>query len=111
LIAALESKPDSLDDIYRRITRWIKELLQEGRDLANKALAWLAFAERLLKGAELQHVLEVEGRSLKIDAENVPGIREIVALCKGFVTYGETDGILRLVHALVSNYLQNTLHD
>lgn len=111
LIAALESRPDSLDDIYRRITRRIKELPQEGRDLANKALAWLAFAKRPLKGAELQHALGVEERSSKVDAENVPEIGEIVALCEGFVTYRETDGILRLVHASVSDYLRNTLHD
>jgi ankyrin repeat protein len=111
LIAALESTSESLDDFYRRKMRRIKELPQDGRDLANKALAWLAFAERPLKGPELQHALGVEEGSSKMDAEKVPGIGEIVALCEGFVTYGEMDGIFGLVHASVSDYLQNNLYD
>lgn len=111
LIEALESISISLNDIFSQKTSRIRELPQGERNLAHKALAWVTFAEQPLKEAELQHALGVGERSYNVDAVNVPGIGEIIALCEGFVIHEETDGSLWLVHPSVRNYLQNTLQD
>ncbi|KAF1807899.1 ankyrin [Eremomyces bilateralis CBS 781.70] len=111
LNAAITSVPEALDELYRKIMRRIENLPQEERHLAKKALSWLTLAERPLKEAELRHALGVEEGSSTFDVKKVPETEDIVTLCEGFVTYGETDETLGLLHMSVYDYLQASMHE
>ena len=111
LKVALLSMPKTLSAIYQQSMQRIEKLLPGDRQLAKDALAWLAFAERPLKGAELQHAVGIEEGASKFDKSNTPHIEDIVEVCWPFVTHRKMDDILSLVHTTVSEFLKSSVHE
>lgn len=68
--------------------------------LAKEALAWIVRAQRPLQAIELQHALATEAAAAlsSLDEDNAPPIDEVISLCAGLVTEGESSGTMRLVH-------------
>lgn len=100
--------PKTPDDTYEEAMQKIEGLPEEERNLAKKALAWLTFAERPLKGVELRHALAIEDGSSGLNKGKIPDNEEIVALCKVFVRYWPKSDIWRLKHS-AHDYLRKTL--
>jgi ankyrin repeat protein len=76
--------------------------------LAKDALAWITFARRPLRTAELQYALAIETDQGTFDVQNISETEDIVVACAGLVTVDAESNIIRLVHYTTQEYLVRT---
>jgi ankyrin repeat protein len=76
--------------------------------LAKDALAWITFARRPLRTAELQYALAIETDQDTFDSENISELEDIVVACAGLVTVDAESNVIRLVHYTTQEYLVRT---
>ncbi|KAF1913085.1 ankyrin repeat-containing domain protein [Ampelomyces quisqualis] len=77
-------------------------------DLARQTLAWLTFAQRPLKPAELCTALAVLLSDKKdcVDADCIPEMSLVVSICAGLVVVDEQANIVRSVHYTTQEYFE-----
>ncbi|KAM0264877.1 hypothetical protein ACHAQJ_000393 [Trichoderma viride] len=81
------------------------------KDLANRVLSWIIYAESQITKTELQHALAVEVDESMLDEDNLPLIQDMVSVCAGLVTVDEESNIIRLVHYTTQEYFNQTRKD
>jgi hypothetical protein len=81
---ALAELPDSIDETYRSIMVRILNYPPRKKELAFTTLMWVAFSQRQLNVAELQHAVATKPGRLDIGRYTTP-MSTLTALCAGLV--------------------------
>lgn len=115
---AIQSLPKEIDELYDEVFRRIDTgQSQDARELALRALRWVAYAYRPLKTVELQVAVAIEPDDKDIDVDGVPEIAFILEACAGLLIvekvtntdweYGDPLEVeqIRLVHYTAQTYL------
>ena len=105
---AIESLPNTLNQLYDAAFRRIDAQSEDDQAIANKALRWVAYAFEPLKIRMLCEILAIDSEANDLDSEASPPINLVLNACAGLlVVDGEID-IVRLVHYTAQDYF-NTL--
>ncbi|OBT62628.1 hypothetical protein VE03_08515 [Pseudogymnoascus sp. 23342-1-I1] len=104
----LPSGSNAYDHAYKDAMVRIERQVTDQVDLAKQVLSWIICAERPLTTLELQHALAVEVGESKLDEDNLPEIKDMVAVCAGLVTIDEESNAIRLVHYTTQEYFERT---
>jgi hypothetical protein len=103
---ALETLPSQRHDVYQgALDRIYKPTRDKGRkqekqNLAIHALAWLAFAKRIMNSTELHHALAIEV------GDPAKAAQRLTSSCKGLVVVDERTHIVSLAHPTVHDFLE-----
>jgi len=92
-----------LDGAYDATLDRIKGQGKGNSTLGMAALMWISLSERPMHIGELCDALAVEIGSRKIDDDNIPSEKTLLASCLGLVTVDESS-IVRLVHFSLQEY-------
>jgi len=92
-----------LDGAYDATLDRIKGQGKGNSTLGMAALMWISLSERPMHIGELCDALAVEIGSRKIDDDNIPSEKTLLASCLGLVTVDESS-IARLVHFTLQEY-------
>ncbi|KAH6603497.1 ankyrin repeat [Trichoderma cornu-damae] len=103
-----DRKAEILSHTYEQAMLRINGQQPGFKDLANKVLSWIVYAERNMTTAEFQHALAVEVGEQKLDEENIASIQDVVSVCAGLVTVDDESNIIRLVHYTTHEYFNQT---
>lgn len=94
------------DDAFRQIMQRIYSKPYHHKDLAVKALSWVALAKRPLRIEELRHALAVKPNDESLDMDNVRDIKIITTVCAGFLIADETTSSVELIHPTAHTFLE-----
>ena len=86
---AMENLPATLDDLYDDAIQRIQSQSQDDRELANKALRWVAYTYRPLKVKVLLEALAIEPGETDLDLEAIPHMGLILDVCAGLLIFDE----------------------
>ena len=100
----MENLPATLDDMYNDAIRRIQSQSQDDRELANKALRWVAYTYRPLKVKVLLEALAIEPGETDLDREAIPPMGLILDVCAGLLIFDEQSEVVRLVHYTTQDY-------
>ncbi|KAL9082847.1 MAG: hypothetical protein Q9159_006137 [Coniocarpon cinnabarinum] len=110
-LSQLREGSEAIDHAYKDAIDRIDRQLAGHRDLARKTLAWMTYAQRLLKTEELRHALAIEPDESSLDEQNLNDVEVIVSVCAGLVMIDEKSGIIRLTHYTIQEFLERVLSD
>lgn len=103
LMNVLKSLPKTLDEVYDRLLLRIPE---GNREIAHRALQWLAYAKRPLLLKEVAAAVVVEtGVSALSPEHSFFEPQDILNVCSSLVSYSDHIGLLGLAHYSVQEYL------
>ncbi|KAJ7271010.1 ankyrin repeat-containing domain protein [Mycena rebaudengoi] len=110
---ALQNLPEDLEHTYNEAMDRINAQNKDDREIARRALIWVANAKRPLTVSELQEALAIEPDSKALDVDGLLDIEIILSVCAGLVIvdapqWFDTDPglrIIRLVHLTIQDYL------
>ncbi|KAI2630970.1 ankyrin repeat protein [Hypoxylon sp. NC1633] len=102
-----DERHEALAHAYDETMSRVKGQHEEHRQLAEKVLLWIAYAQRPLTTSELQHALGVELDSHDLDKENIPQVELMTSVCAGLVI-ADSSGFIRLVHATAQDFFEET---
>ena len=103
---ALTSLPNSLDVLYDDALLRIESQHQHDRDLAKRALCWIAYSFRPISANALLQALAVEPGEMVFDIEATPRITLVLDVCAGLLIRDRENGVVRLVHYTAQNYFE-----
>ena len=108
---ALDTLPkggDALPVVYNQAMQRIEAQKPGMSRLAQKAMSWITYAERLLTAVELQCALAVQHGTSDFDEENLYDVDDIVSACGGLVIVdeGQQTDTVRLVHYSTQEFLR-----
>lgn len=106
---ALENLPTTLDELYNEVLRRIEAQSQDNRQLAFKALRWVAYTYRPLTLRALQEALAIESGEEDFDCDGLPPIGLVIDVCAGLLTANVETGKVRLIHYTTQDYLDSIL--
>ncbi|KAL8921943.1 MAG: hypothetical protein Q9172_003757 [Xanthocarpia lactea] len=101
---ALENLSSTLDELYDDAIQRIDTQSQDDRQLARKALRWVAYTYRPLGVLALQEAVAIEPGEDNFDHEGKPPLGLILDVCTGLLTADEENEIVRLVHYTAQDY-------
>ncbi|KAL8918574.1 MAG: hypothetical protein Q9172_005364 [Xanthocarpia lactea] len=101
---AMENLPATLDDMYNDAIQRIQSQSQDDRELANKALRWVAYTYRPLRVKALLEALAIEPGETDLDLEAIPPMGLILDVCAGLLIFDEQSEAVRLVHHTAQDY-------
>lgn len=109
-LQVLPRGPHAYRQAYEKTISRIRCQQSENRQLARRALQWLACAAREITALELRQALAVksDGGSLPSEEEFESTI-VIIEVCMGLVTVEKESGIIRLLHHTALEYLQQNM--
>lgn len=110
-LAALPTGSSAYDGAYLAAMERIHRQPTERQNLAKNVLAWLAFAKRPLKVAELRAAVAVEGKDSNLDEESLVDIEDMVSICAGLVTVDKESQTVILIHYTTQEYLERNRED
>ncbi|KAJ7270999.1 ankyrin repeat-containing domain protein [Mycena rebaudengoi] len=112
---ALQNLPADLDHTYDEAMDRIEAQNKDDREIARRALIWVANAKRPLTVSELQEALAVDPDSKALDVDGLLDIEIIISVCVGLVTIDASQSrsfgldpqhsLVRLVHLTIQDYL------
>ena len=105
----LSSLPPDLHGLYETTLERVEEQDHFSRDLALKALTWLAYAQRPMTALELQHALAGETDKGSLHVENLVDVKELMLVCGGLVTINAGSKIVTLIHTSAGEHLRDRL--
>ncbi|KAF8142802.1 ankyrin repeat-containing domain protein [Mycena galopus ATCC 62051] len=76
----------------------------DDRQLALRALTWVAYAKRPLFVGELQEALAIEPSATCLDADNLLDLGIVLSVCAGLIIVDETTSVVRLIHYTTQHY-------
>jgi ankyrin repeat protein len=103
----LRQGSDSYKSAYETAIQRIRGQSVSRTKLANKVLAWIVYAKRVLKASELRLALGVEVGKRKLDYDSCPDVDMMVSVCAGLVTIDESADTIRLVHYTAQTFFDN----
>jgi ankyrin repeat protein len=106
-IKNLRQESDSYRIAYETAIQRIQGQSVSRTKLANRVLAWIVYAKRVLKASELRLVLGVEVGKRKLDYDFCPDVDMMVSVCAGLVTIDEKADTIRLVHYTAQTFFDN----
>jgi ankyrin repeat protein len=106
-IQNLRQGSDSYKIAYETAVQRIRGQSVSRTKLANKVLAWIVYAKRVLKASELRLMLGVEVGKRKLDYDFCPDVDMMVSVCAGLVTIDEKADTIRLVHYTAQTFFDN----
>ncbi|KAL8670031.1 MAG: hypothetical protein Q9168_005406 [Polycauliona sp. 1 TL-2023] len=106
---ALKSLPTTLDGLYNDAFSRIETQDEESRQLAHKALRWVAFTYRPLESLALQEALATDPEEEDFDRDRIPHLGLVLDVCAGLLTVDMENRTVRLVHYTAQDYLDNLL--
>ena len=107
LKSALDNLSTDLHVLYDEAILRVEEQNSDYRELAEKALRWVAYTYRPLQVEALQEALAIELEDLDFDVEAIQPIGLILDVCAGLLIYDEENEIVRLVHYTAQDYFDN----
>ena len=107
--ALRDASPD-ISNVFASTLDRIRNLSASRRTFAFKTLMWLSHARRTLTIDELRHALAIRIGTDQVDPDNLVSLKTIIDSCCGLVEVDAANSKLRLVHALLEEYLQSD-HD
>lgn len=108
---ALLSLPEDIDRTYDRIVDLINKKPKPQRELARRALLWIAYAQRPLSLRELTAAVAIESdtTSLKAFLPMMPTIETVVDVCSNLISVDNRT--VRFVHFSVQEYILSKPRD
>ncbi|KAJ6526342.1 hypothetical protein B0H19DRAFT_863855, partial [Mycena capillaripes] len=101
---ALLHLPTDLKDTYDDAMLRINSQNDDDRQLALRALTWVAYAKRPLFVGELQEALAIEPSATSLDADNLLDLGIVLSVCAGLIVVDETLPVVRLIHYTTQHY-------
>ncbi|KAJ7291398.1 ankyrin repeat-containing domain protein [Mycena rebaudengoi] len=99
---ALKNLPEDLEHTYNEAMDRIEAQNKDDKEVALRALIWVANAKRPLSVHELCEALAIELGATTLDADGVLDIEFIVSVCAGLLI---VDQAVRLVHYTTQGYI------
>ncbi|KAJ7195884.1 ankyrin repeat-containing domain protein [Mycena rebaudengoi] len=99
---ALRNLPKDLEHIYNEAMDRIESQNKDEREIAYRALTWVANAKRPLTISELQEAITIEPDAKALNADNLLDIHVILSVCAGLLTVDQ--GAIRLFHHTTQDY-------
>ncbi|KAJ7218764.1 ankyrin repeat-containing domain protein [Mycena rebaudengoi] len=99
---ALKNLPEDLEHTYNEAMDRIEAQNKDDREIARRALIWVANAKRPLSVHELCEALAIKLGATMLDANDMLDIEFIVSVCAGLLT---VDHAVRLVHYTTQDYI------
>ncbi|KAJ7218761.1 ankyrin repeat-containing domain protein [Mycena rebaudengoi] len=99
---ALKNLPEDLEHTYNEAMDRIESQNKDDREIARRALIWVANAKRPLSVHELCEALAIELGATTLDADGILDIEFIVSVCAGLLI---VDQAVRLVHYTTQDYI------
>ncbi|KAL8920068.1 MAG: hypothetical protein Q9172_004653 [Xanthocarpia lactea] len=106
---ALENLSSNLTVLYDDAFSRIESQNQDDRELAEKALRWVAYTYRRFPVRALQEALAINPNETDLDDEAMTPIGLILDVCAGLLILDEEDEIVRLVHYTAQDYFDMVL--
>ncbi|KAL8720577.1 MAG: hypothetical protein Q9181_007891 [Wetmoreana brouardii] len=106
---AISSLPKEIDELYKEVFHRIDSQGENYRDLAVKALRWVAYAYRPLNVRELKEALAIEPGDRDFDSDAMPEIALVMEACAGLLIVEKETEQVRLVHYTAQSYLDALL--
>ena len=103
---ALTTLSNSLDVLYDDALLRIESQHQNDRELAERALCWVAYSFRPLSAGALLQALAIEPEETVFDVEAIPRIALVLDVCAGLLIHDKENGVVRLVHYTAQNYFE-----
>ncbi|KAL8698451.1 MAG: hypothetical protein Q9201_006562 [Fulgogasparrea decipioides] len=104
LKTAIQNLSSKLDDLYDDALRRIDSQSLDDRELAEKALRWVAYTYRPLDVKALLEALALETGQTDFDPEAIPPMYLVLDVCAGLLVYDKQNQLLRLVHYTAQDY-------
>ncbi|KAL8858821.1 MAG: hypothetical protein Q9178_004738 [Gyalolechia marmorata] len=101
---ALENLSSNLNVLYDDALSRIESQNQDDRELAEKALRWVAYTYRRFPLRALQEALAIDPDETFFDDEAISPIGLILDVCAGLLILDGEDEIVRLVHYTAQDY-------
>ncbi|KAL8669376.1 MAG: hypothetical protein Q9168_006037 [Polycauliona sp. 1 TL-2023] len=101
---ALKDLPSTLDGLYDDALHRIDSQSQDDRELAEKALRWVAYAFRPLSIPMVRQAVAIDSEETDYDPEAMPAIDLILDVCSGLLIVDEEANVVRLVHYTAQDY-------
>ena len=111
---ALENLSSDLKILYDDALLRIKSQNQDDRELAEKALRWVAYTHRPLKVRALQEALAINPDEMDLNEEAMTHIGLILDVCAGLLILDKKKRTVRLMHYTAQDYfntVQSTRFD
>ncbi|KAJ7218731.1 ankyrin repeat-containing domain protein [Mycena rebaudengoi] len=99
---ALKNLPEDLEHTYNEAMDRIEAQNKDDREIARRALIWVANAKRPLSVHELCEALAIELGATMLDADGMLDIEFIVSVCAGLLIVNHA---VRLVHYTTQDYI------
>ncbi|KEY73474.1 hypothetical protein S7711_07498 [Stachybotrys chartarum IBT 7711] len=110
-LAALPTGSSAYDGAYLAAMERIERQSTEKEELAKDVLAWLTFAKRPLKVAELRAAVVVQESDSKLEQDSLVDIEDMVSVCAGLITVDKQSQTVILIHYTTQEYLERTRQD
>lgn len=107
---ALSNLSNDLDVLYDDALLRIESQHHDDRELAEKALRWIAYSFVPLSASELQEALAIQSEEIDFDVEAVPSIILVLDVCAGLLVHDRENGKIHLVHYTAQDYFDRLEH-
>ena len=101
---AIDDLPKTLNQLYDDAFQRIDNQNEDDREIANKALRWVAYAYQPLTVQILEEILAVDSESQDFDCEAIPLLGLVLDVCAGLLIIDEQTQHVRLVHYTTQDY-------
>ncbi|KAL9024355.1 MAG: hypothetical protein Q9196_006577, partial [Gyalolechia fulgens] len=101
---ALENLSSNLNELYDDALSRIESQNEDYRQLAEKALRWVAYTYQRFPVRALQEALAIDPDETDFDDEAITPIGLILDVCAGLLALDEENGVVRLVHYTAQDY-------
>lgn len=108
LLHSLATGSKAYDAAYEDAMLRIEGQIDDQRELAKEALAFLTCTKHRFSKLDLEMALGAEFDNPKIDPDNFPDIDDIVTACAGLVTINDESDTVGLAHYTTQEYLERT---
>ncbi|KAJ6490483.1 ankyrin repeat-containing domain protein [Mycena vulgaris] len=102
---ALENLPEDLDKTYDEAMDRIESQKKDEKDVARRAIIWVANVKRPLLVSELQEALAIQPGTRTLDRDSHVAIDIVVSLCAGLIIVDRADNTVRFIHYTTQSYL------
>ncbi|KAL9018700.1 MAG: hypothetical protein Q9185_004014 [Variospora sp. 1 TL-2023] len=104
---AIANLPNGLNQLYDEAFERINGQKEDDRELAHRALRWVAYAYEPLTVHELEEALAIDPEADDFDREASPPISLVLDACAGLLITDEESATVRLVHYTAQDYFDS----
>ncbi|KAJ6630946.1 ankyrin repeat-containing domain protein [Mycena sp. CBHHK59/15] len=104
---ALDSLPETIEDVYSDALNRIENQQTEMKNLAHSVLSLIIYAYEPLTWQALQHAIAVTRDMTDMDDEAILSVDDILHVCAGLVMIESQSGFVKLVHYTTQEYFDS----